>query len=111
LFLQKEDGEIYMSVASYIVHEKYGERSKYDNDISLLSLSSKAPISSTVGIACLPPRALAQNTFEGEKMLTSGWGKIRENGPSSKTLMAAFVNGVSNNECSELYSNVLTEVK
>ena len=100
-----------MSVASYIVHEKYGERSKYDNDISLLSLFGKAPISPTVGIACLPPRALAQNTFEGEKMLTSGWGKIRENGPSSKTLMAAFVNGVSNKECSDLYANVLTEVK
>jgi hypothetical protein len=63
--LQEEDGEIYVAIVEIKRHEKYMERSLRDNDIALLFLAERVQISSTVGIACLPPRTSVQETFIG----------------------------------------------
>jgi hypothetical protein len=93
------------------IHEKYGERWALDNDPALLFLATSVSISPTVGIACLPSRQLVNNTFQGEKLLVSGWGTIKEGEEIyPDNLMAAFVTGVSHEECSDLYKHTEHQV-
>jgi len=69
----KGDGETFINVSSMISHPLYNQARPDDNDFALLRLATPAPISSTVGIACLPPDVT--QTFAGTNMTISGWGR------------------------------------
>ena len=81
-------------------------RSLHDSDIAVLKLQVEAPLSKTVGLACLPSRDLVTRSFERAQFLVSGWGHIKVNGTMSNILKAAFVFGFSNKECKLQYNEV-----
>ena len=73
------DGESYYNVASILNHPLYNAANLWLNDFSILRLSSSVPLSSSsVGLVCLPPDV--SMTFEGQRLLTSGWGVTAFNG-------------------------------
>jgi len=74
-------------------------RSHFDYDVALLKLEDEVPLSNSTGFACLPSRESATESFQQKKLLVSGWGANKHNGPPQNTLKAAFVNGFSMNDC------------
>ncbi|KAI5646906.1 trypsin domain-containing protein [Phthorimaea operculella] len=70
----------------------------FDNDIALLRLNEKVPISESIQPICLP----ALNTkdlYVGVKAVASGWGTLSEEGKVSCTLQEVEVPVISNEEC------------
>jgi len=100
---QANDGEIFINVKTIKNHPNYNSNSQ-DNDFALLELVSPAPISSTVGIACLPPDV--SQTFVGTTLTISGWGTISSNGPQSPDLKVGTVQGLSNTACNSVYGGI-----
>lgn len=84
-----------MTVSSILIHPDYNNRTQ-NNDFSLLKLSSSTPLSSTVGVACLPKES---DTFAGNNLTISGWGYITPNGPQPGNLKSATVTALSNSDC------------
>ena len=84
-------------------HPSYNSNTM-DNDFSLLELVSPAPISSTVGIACLPPDV--SQTFVGTTLTISGWGTIASVGSQSPDLKVGTVVGMSNSVCNAEYGSI-----
>lgn len=99
------DGEIFINVKTIKDHPNYNSNSQ-DNDFSLLELVSPAPISSAVGIACLPPDV--SQTFEGTTLTISGWGTTSSSGSQSTDLKVGTVQGLSNNACNSAYQGGIT---
>ena len=75
-------------------------------DFALLRLSTPAIVSASVGYACLPPDTT--QTFAGTIMKISGWGTTSLSGSQSPNLLYAYVNGLSNTDCSIAYPGAIT---
>ncbi|XP_047026320.1 transmembrane protease serine 9-like [Helicoverpa zea] len=69
----------------------------FDNDIALLRLNERVPISETIKPICLPTNN--QNLYVGVKAVASGWGTLTEEGKVSCTLQEVEVPVISNQEC------------
>ena len=79
-----------------------------DFDFALLQLALPANVSSTVGIACLPPDVT--QTFAGTNLNVSGWGKTSNGGSLSSDLKVGTVQGMTNAACAIVYKpRVITE--
>jgi hypothetical protein len=105
-FQQLSEGKTHINIKKIIIHPNYGMRSLHDSDIAVLKLQVEAPLSKTVGLACLPSRDFVTQSFERAQFLVSGWGDIKVNGTMSNILKAAFVFGFSNKECKLQYNEV-----
>jgi len=81
-------------------HPAYSGRT-YSNDIAVVKLSRPALFNSHVQPLCLPSLApsLLNTTSEGNAMFIAGWGAVRFNGPTSKTLLQGLVTVISEEEC------------
>jgi len=81
-------------------HPAYSGRT-YSNDIAVIKLSRPALFNSHVQPLCLPSLApsLLNTTSEGNAMFIAGWGAVRFNGPTSKTLLQGLVTVISEEEC------------
>ena len=67
-------------------------------DYAILRLNQTASYFLNIGIACLPPNAT--QSFVGAKLVASGWGNTNNSAMSySNVLKAAYLRGVSNEEC------------
>ena len=100
------DGEKFIAVAAIVIHSGYNKNTQ-DNDFSLLKLAAPAPISSKVGIACLPQDLI--QTFAGSALKISGWGTTSSGGQQSSSLLYANVMGMNNAACASSYgSSVIT---
>ena len=69
---------------------------------------SPAPISSTVGIACLPPDVT--QTFAGTTFTISGWGTTTSNGAQSADLKVGTVLGLTNTACNNVYGSITSNM-
>ena len=72
-----DDGEKFINVQSLLSHPSYNNKTN-DFDFAIIRLSTPAPISSTLGIACLPPDVTQD--FAGTNMTISGWGTTSAGG-------------------------------
>ncbi|KAL0881591.1 hypothetical protein ABMA27_001420 [Loxostege sticticalis] len=71
--------------------------SNFDNDIALLRLNERVPLSDAIKPICLPSND--DNLYVGVKAVASGWGTLTEEGKVSCTLQEVEVPVISNQEC------------
>ena len=88
-----------------VVHPNYNPKTQ-DFDFAILRLATPAPISSTVGVVCLPPDVT--QTFAGTAMTISGWGRTTSGGTQSPKLKEATVTALTNAACNIPYGNQIT---
>lgn len=71
----------------------------FDNDMALLRLNDRVPISDTIRPICLPQND--ENLYVGEKAKVAGWGTLKEDGKPSCILQEVEVPVISNEHCVE----------
>ncbi|KAI4457441.1 tryptase-related [Holotrichia oblita] len=69
----------------------------FDNDIALLRLNDRVPITDKIKPICLPTRT--DNLYVGVKATATGWGTLKEDGKPSCILQKVEVPVISNEEC------------
>ncbi|KAH0518736.1 Transmembrane protease serine 6 [Microtus ochrogaster] len=98
-------GEVSFKVSRLFLHP-YHEEDSHDYDVALLQLDHPVVYSATVRPVCLPARS---HFFEpGQHCWITGWGALREGGPSSSTLQKVDVQLVPQDLCSEAYRYQVT---
>jgi hypothetical protein len=67
---------------------------KFENDISLVKLNRAVRLSNKAALVCLPPSKY--QSFEGERIIVSGWGQTNDrNGSESPVLQATELIGTN----------------
>ncbi|GJQ69478.1 hypothetical protein Trydic_g6585 [Trypoxylus dichotomus] len=69
----------------------------FDNDIALLRLNERVPITEKIKPICLPTKT--DNLYVGVKATATGWGTLKEDGKPSCILQKVDVPVISNEEC------------
>ncbi|KAL3481549.1 trypsin-like serine protease [Aspergillus californicus] len=94
-------GGTVVNVSSIAMHPQYYAPT-VDNDIAVLTLAESLTYGPGIAPVGLPLSGSALLST-GENVVVSGWGSIREAGPSSRILQAVTVSVVSMEECKESY--------
>ncbi|XP_039306345.1 uncharacterized protein LOC105193902 [Solenopsis invicta] len=83
----------------YVVRVMTGDFSflNFENDIALLRLNERVPLSDTIRPICLP--TILDNEYVGEKAIVSGWGTLKEDGKPSCLLQEVEVPVMSLQDC------------
>lgn len=89
-----------LGVSKLCIHQKYNERTM-DFDIALLHLSKPVNYSDAVSPICMP--SSSWNSSNTSQCYVTGWGQIREAGPTSDKLRVAQVPIIEHNECKKMY--------
>ena len=91
-YLASGEGEQFINVRSKLEHPGFNPASSYAFDFSILRLDTSVTVPSpTAGIVCLPSD-LSQ-TFVGENLKISGWGRTVYGGSQSNLLKGSSVTG------------------
>ncbi|KAL0134141.1 hypothetical protein PUN28_001177 [Cardiocondyla obscurior] len=83
----------------YVVRVMTGDFSflNFENDIALLRLNERVPLSDTIRPICLP--TVSDNEYVGVKAIASGWGTLKEDGKPSCLLQEVEVPVMSLQAC------------
>ncbi|ALC44600.1 CG4914 [Drosophila busckii] len=73
--------------------------SNFDNDIALLRLNDRVPITSFIRPICLPRVEQRNDLFVGTRAIATGWGTLKEDGNPSCLLQEVEVPVLDNDEC------------
>lgn len=73
--------------------------SNFDNDIALLRLNDRVPITSFIRPICLPRPQERNELFVGTKGIATGWGTLKEDGKPSCLLQEVEVPVLDNENC------------
>ncbi|XP_022211314.2 venom protease [Drosophila obscura] len=73
--------------------------SNFDNDIALLRLNDRVPITSFIRPICLPRVEQRNELFVGTRAIATGWGTLKEDGKPSCLLQEVEVPVLDNEEC------------
>ncbi|XP_046807361.1 venom protease [Lucilia cuprina] len=73
--------------------------SNFDNDIALLRLNDRVPITSFIRPICLPRAEERNELFVGTKGIATGWGTLKEDGKPSCLLQEVEVPVLDNETC------------
>ncbi|GLV32014.1 uncharacterized protein CBL_07773 [Carabus blaptoides fortunei] len=71
----------------------------FDNDIALLRLNDRVPITDTIKPICLPTNK--DLLYVGVNAIASGWGTLSENGKPSCVLQEVEVPVITNDDCKQ----------
>ncbi|XP_044728473.1 trypsin-1-like [Chrysoperla carnea] len=69
----------------------------FDNDIAILRMNDRVPITDTIKPICLPKTK--EKSYVGSKAIASGWGTLKEDGKPTCILQEVEVPVISNEEC------------
>jgi len=95
-----------VDVAKVKIHSKYN-RITYDNDIAILELSEELDLDGyRVAAAKLP----IYGQPISHKLIVSGWGKLKEDGPLSNALQFVRVMFINNKKCARAYKGFNKDV-
>ena len=89
-------------VCRTVNHRRYND-STFDYDFKILHLREPVQFGPRAAPACLPTQNMGIGFLTGKLMTVSGWGDTGTG--SSDTLYTGDVEGVSNAQCSDLYSS------
>ncbi|KAG8224271.1 hypothetical protein J437_LFUL005077 [Ladona fulva] len=90
------------------VHENYDENT-LANDIAILKLWSPADLTQYIGTINLPTRSMSSETFVGQEVIASGWGKTSDGaGGVSSTLQYTPLKVITNEDCASYYGDIIT---
>ncbi|XP_023651387.1 complement C1s subcomponent [Paramormyrops kingsleyae] len=101
--LKQRKTMINLNVEKYYIHPKYlPQEENYDNDIALIKLKTRAPLSSSLLPVCLPAKTDAA-AMEGQWGTISGWGATKNNDMAGRSmdLLYANVEIYSSGKCSQ----------
>ncbi|XP_067007159.1 brachyurin [Anabrus simplex] len=102
-----ESGRVTVTTTSKIVHSGYSS-STLNNDIALVRLPSAVALSNYIKLVNLPSYSQASNTFAGQSVRVSGWGKVSDASTSvSNTLNYVDLSVVTNAVCRNSYGNII----
>ncbi|XP_028586604.2 ovochymase-2 [Podarcis muralis] len=105
----KEEEEQTLHVKSITRHPKFNVKKPMDYDIALLRMNGHFKYGSTVGPVCLPE---PNETFDpGYICVTSGWGRLRENGILPEVLHEVELPILDHSECSRALSTLKKPVR
>ncbi|XP_076843745.1 transmembrane protease serine 4-like isoform X2 [Brachyhypopomus gauderio] len=90
-----------------VIHGHY-DPVRHDYDISMLRLAWDVTPGASIHPVCLPPYQLSIK--EGEELVVTGWGALRENGVLSRVLEKATVPFIGWSKCSNssIYGSAIT---
>jgi len=98
-----------VTVKEIHMHPDYYVNSPLDSDYAMLHLEERIDFSmhSHIRPVCLPEND--DNQYENWSAIVSGWGRLRwdPNGRLSDTLQEVTLSVYSNDDCGDLYSNVI----
>ncbi|XP_068231880.1 transmembrane protease serine 9-like [Palaemon carinicauda] len=78
----------------------------FDHDVGVLWLTNNADLSEAVKPACLPD---ANRDYSGYDAIVTGWGSLREGGPSATVLHEVVVPTMNSSVCNDYYGGPVTE--
>lgn len=100
--LRSQGGQI-VNITKMFIHHDY-QPNGYYNDIAIMKLQSRLTFNDRVWSIGLPPRGY--KVRDGTPLLVSGWGTLEWQGSSPERLQKVYVAAVSNEACSQVYSNI-----
>ncbi|XP_055697478.1 transmembrane protease serine 9-like [Phlebotomus papatasi] len=71
----------------------------FNNDIALLRLNDRVPITDFIRPICLPSPKASDASYIGRKAIATGWGTLKEEGKPSCILQEVEVPVISNDRC------------
>lgn len=96
-----------INVKRYIIHPNYNSNTE-DNDIGLIELATPATLNARVALVSYVTAAESALFAPGVLSTVTGWGAIREGGPTAAVLMEVQVPIVSDATCRQSYGSELT---
>lgn len=87
-------GGVLVKVIEVITHENYGN---FLNDVALLRTSEPFIFSENIQ----PVRLASAEVPVGEKVIISGWGRVKQNGDIPQKLQWNLLTSISRSECKE----------
>ncbi|XP_063234615.1 brachyurin-like [Bacillus rossius redtenbacheri] len=98
-----EAGRVGMVSRSAVNHAAYNPGNLH-NDISLVRLPAPVSLSGFIQLVSLPPRSLASNSFVGQPVQVSGWGRMSDvSGGISPQLNFVTTSVIGNAQCAQTY--------
>ncbi|CAL1683671.1 unnamed protein product [Lasius platythorax] len=86
------------------VHEKYNPSDSWINDIALLKVKDSFKTSATLQYVPLPPKGHVVNA--NDVAVVSGWGRIRQGGPTTEKLQRVNIVIADQTYCSNVYKSM-----
>ncbi|XP_069688734.1 brachyurin-like isoform X2 [Periplaneta americana] len=103
-YLNPEEGSDIVSSTTSILHEGY-EANEKENDIGLVKII--VSYNNYISFIRLPSRVDQSNTFAGENVRVSGWGRISDDDPHlSEMLQYVDLTVITNDECKEAFITI-----
>ncbi|OXA51762.1 Chymotrypsin BI [Folsomia candida] len=79
------------------------------HDITVIKLPEKVNYTDNIRPICLPNRYYVENTFVGEEVRVSGWGKPFDSAPGiSPILKNTTANVIANGQCRRFFRSIVT---
>jgi len=103
-----ENGREVITSTAGMVHENYNPN-LLDNDVCLVRLPREIKLTPLIQTINLPPRSYASQSFEGQAVTVSGWGKPTDSSYTiSPVLQYADLKVISNAQCAQEYGNIIS---
>ncbi|KAJ9580605.1 hypothetical protein L9F63_024220 [Diploptera punctata] len=100
-----ESGRVVVTSTTKVVHSGYST-STLNNDIALVRLPSAVSLTQFIQTVALPSSAMASNTFAGQTITVSGWGRISDSTSGiSNNLNYINLPVITNSVCQLYYSS------
>jgi len=109
----RDKGGQLVKVEKFIWNNEPGfvyDDSRINNDYVILKLKSPLKFNNDVKPACLPSADYLDKNSVEERCFVSGWGTLKENGPTSKDLKYVRVPSITNKDCAEAYNRGGVEI-
>ncbi|KAJ8916287.1 hypothetical protein NQ315_016428 [Exocentrus adspersus] len=103
---ESETNRLVVQSHRLIVHEDYN-REGIQNDIGIVVLDQPVELNENVNVVALPTSGQVQNSYEGEEVRISGWGRVFGQGSTSPVLLEVNSTVISNTQCKRFFSIVL----
>ncbi|EFX80465.1 hypothetical protein DAPPUDRAFT_304142 [Daphnia pulex] len=104
--LQTGDAQVTKKVRRIKVFWGFNFRTKFNNDIAILTLTERVNYTSTISPVCLPPLTGTRELYENEDATVIGWGSLNYSGSTVPTvLQEVSVRVTANSHCKDNYKS------
>nr|CAD7407044.1 unnamed protein product [Timema cristinae] len=102
-----EAGKVTVATRNLVNHASYNP-SNLNNDISLIRLPSAVALNAFIQLVRLPSQSQAGNTFAGDAVVVSGWGRVSDTSSGiSPNLNFVNLNIITNTVCARTYGTAV----
>ncbi|GFG31760.1 hypothetical protein Cfor_11160, partial [Coptotermes formosanus] len=103
----QERGSLIVASRHSVVHPCY-VKSELKDDIAVIRLPHKVRFSTYIRPVKLPRRSQLVNTFVGQRLRVSGWGRYSDSAPNGSTyLLYADLVAINNTKCAKVFGKYI----